>query len=322
MLNRIIAAALCIFLSSCFLTPGEFESYLAINKDGSYRFAYKGEMQLILPESGNLRAPRKPVFRPENEYCSVRINNETGEVEPLEYSAISAAEEVAEAAEVAAEAAKAAVDSIRTNEASLPLYSYESQLCNEEQLIERKKQQEERYQNRLAAHKKRIETLNPLFGGALPGDDSSMEKLAAKLESYAGWDSVKYTGNDVFQVSYNAEGMVSSGFTFPILADAAINLPFVQILPHKDGGYEVIAPGYGGSGSIVMLANLGRGAARDLAKQDIVTSKGTFTLTTDSDVLANNSQKGLRTEFGRKVIEWDVREGFASPRALIAGQGE
>lgn len=319
MLNRIIAAALCIFLSSCFLTPGEFESYLAINKDGSYRFAYKGEMQLILPASGDLRAPRKPVFRPENEYCRVRINNETGEVEPIEYRAIDAIDAIEQAA---AEAAEAAVDSIRTNDGSLPLYSYERRLCNEEQLIERKKQKEERYQNLLAAHKKRIEALNPLFGGALPGDDASMEKLAAKLENYAGWDSVTYTGNDVFQVSYNAEGLVSNGFTFPILADAAAILPFVQILPHKDGTYEVIAPGYGGSNSVVTLANLDRGASRSLAKQDIVTSKGTFTLTTDSDVLANNSQKGLRTEFGRKVIEWDVREGVASPRALIAGKSE
>lgn len=316
MLNRIIAAALCIFLSSCFLTPGEFESYLAINKDGSYRFAYKGEMQLILPASGDLRAPRKPVFRPENEYCRVRINNETGEVEPIGYSAFE------EAAEDAVEAAEAAFDSAKTNNRSLPLYSYERQLCNEEQLIERKKEKEERYQNRLAAHKKRIEALNPLFGGALPGDDASMEKLAAKLENYAGWDSVTYTGNDVFQVNYNAEGLVSNGFTFPILADAAAILPFVQILPHKDGTYEVIAPGYGGSNSVVTLASLDRGASRSLAQQDIVTSKGTFTLTTDSDVLANNSQKGLRTEFGRKVIEWDVREGFASPRALIAGQSE
>jgi hypothetical protein len=321
------------------LRPGEFESYLAINKDGSYRFAYKGEMQLILPESGDLRAPRKPVFRPENEYCRVRINNETGEVEPLplqnsaivevveiyeepteDNSSASEAESgivsAAQAAEAAVEAALAAADTPD------PLYSYERQLCNEEQLIERKKQQEDRYQNRLATHKKRIEALNPLFGGALPGDDASMEKLAAKLENYAGWDSVTYTGNDVFQVSYNAEGLVSNGFTFPILADAAAILPFVQILPHKDGTYEVIAPGYGGSSSVVTLASLDRGASASLAKQDIVTSKGTFTLTTDSDVLANNSQKGLRTEFGRKVIEWDVREGFASPRALIAGQSE
>lgn len=337
MLSRIIAAAAaCMLLASCFLVPGEFESYLAINTDGSYRFSYKGQIQLALLENGELRPPSKPEFRPEDQYCEARINNETGETEPYPlrrdtelprfyedeetlYAAETAAESAAEAAEQAIEDAAAASEN---DTRPVPEYRNVGAECTEEQLAYKKEQQDLAYQSRLGAYQERIAALNAVFGGAIPGDDASMEKLATKLESYAGWDSVEYKGNDIFQVSYSAEGIAANGFVFPVMADAGINLPFVQILPRKDGSFEVIAPGFGGKGNFDALTSFDNPRRRREGKEISVQTKGTFTLTTDGEVLSNNSQKGLRKEYGRRIIEWDVLEGLASPRALIGVAGD
>lgn len=331
MLSRIIAAAAaCILLASCFLTPGKFESYLAINGDGSYRFAYKGQIQLVLPENGDLKPPRKPEFIPEDQYCRVRINNETGETEPLpdryppaiaSAPPLPVADDNDNGLEAAAEAAAEAAESF-DDARYQPQYRYENSECTEEQLAYKKNQQDLAYQAQLSAYQERIAALNAIFGGAIPGDDASMKKLAAKLENYAGWDSVEYQGSNIFLVEYNAEGSAKQGFTFPVMADASINLPFVQILPRKDGSYEVIAPGFGGKGNFGILSSLDRGAARRMGKMDLLRAKGIFTLTTDGELLSNNSEKGMRKEYGRKVVDWDVTEGLASPRALIRPAGE
>ncbi|MEO1044519.1 MAG: hypothetical protein AAFX04_03670 [Pseudomonadota bacterium] len=314
MLIRIAATLLgCLLLAGCFLIPGEFEAYLAIDPDGRYRFAYKGQMQLVLPDDRELRPPKPRQFNPENEVCRRRINRKTGEIDNPE--ADNGGVELARdsiAVEVATERGE-----YDENGVYQPLYRYENRECTETELAKRKERVDLENQARQARYEERVAMLNALFGGTIPGDDASMEKLAEKLQGYAGWNSVAYQGNDIFMVDYSAEGQISGGFSFPQLPDAAISMPFVQILPKDEGRYEIIAPALGGKGSVAAFSALDKGMSRRMGEKAILKPSGSFTLTTSGELLANNSQNGYRSEYGRKIVEWTVIKGMESPRALI-----
>ncbi|WOE76302.1 hypothetical protein [Alterisphingorhabdus coralli] len=314
MLTRIIATfTACLLLTSCFLTPGEFEADLTLNDDGSYRFAYVGQIQLVLPER-EFRKPRTRPFDPNSVYCESRVNLETGEEEPI--SENDRVLEAQTAADAATEAAIAAAEGA-TVETPTPRYSYKGRECTDAELAEKRAEHDRRNAERLAEHEQRLKVLSSVFGGAVPGNDESMEKLAQKLEAYEGWNSVRYQGDDVFLVDYSVEGQVSSGFLFPQFPDTALNMPFVQIIPVKDGKYEIIAPAFGGSGTVATLSKLDRSYRRGLDEQAMLVPSGTFTIRTNGEVLANNNDQGRVRENGSNVIRWNVTEGLESPRALI-----
>ena len=61
-----------------------------------------------------------------------------------------------------------------------------------------------------AKKRKESEDMAKMFG--LPGlDDASNRAFAAKLTKYAGWRSVTYRGNGVFDVDYHFEGRADAG---------------------------------------------------------------------------------------------------------------
>ena len=65
-----------------------------------------------------------------------------------------------------------------------------------------------------------------MFG--LPGlDDASNRAFAAKLMKYAGWRSVTYRGNGVFDVDYHFDGRATQDFLFPALPDNDLIIPFI-----------------------------------------------------------------------------------------------
>ncbi|MEM1132056.1 MAG: hypothetical protein AAGH53_03890 [Pseudomonadota bacterium] len=306
MLTRITAAiAACLLLTSCFLTPGEFEADLTLNREGSYRFAYTGQIQLVLPER-EFRKPKIRPFNPDSVYCESQVNIETGEETPISGRGRKAITEVEEEAGAAAEDA---VEATR--------YSYKRRDCTEEELAEDKAEHERRNAQRIADYEQRIKVMSSIFGGAVPGNDESMEKLAKKLEGYEGWNSVRYQGDDIFLVDYVVEGQISGGFVFPQLPDSALNMPFVQIIPLKDSKYEIIAPAFGGSGTVATMSKLDRSFNRGLDEPSLLIPSGTFTIRTDGEVLANNNEQGRVREDGRNVVRWNVTEGVESPRTLI-----
>ena len=53
--------------------------------------------------------------------------------------------------------------------------------------------------------------------------------FAAKLMKYAGWRSVTYRGNGVFDVDYHFEGRATQDFLFPALPDNDLIIPFIAI---------------------------------------------------------------------------------------------
>lgn len=49
-LRAALAALACLTLSSCIFVPGRFESSLEVLSDGSFTYAYKGELVFLMPE--------------------------------------------------------------------------------------------------------------------------------------------------------------------------------------------------------------------------------------------------------------------------------
>ena len=179
--------------------------------------------------------------------------------------------------------------------------------CTKAEIAERKSAYQKKRQD--------SEQMAKMFG--LPGlDDASNRAFAAKLQKYAGWRSVAYRGNGVFDVDYHFEGRATQDFLFPALPDNNLIIPFVALRRRADGSVLVTAPAFTGGAGPMGAAAAGAG---DMGKGGPVSrAQGRFTVMTDGEILTNNSEDGPQpSQLGREV-HWDV--GPASnkvPETLI-----
>lgn len=168
--------------------------------------------------------------------------------------------------------------------------------CTKAEIAERK----------AAYEKKRQDAEQMAKALGVPGlDDQSNRAFAAKLSKYAGWRSVAYRGNGVFDVDYHFEGRATQDFLFPALPDNDLLIPFVAIRRRADGSVLVTAPAFtGGSGPIA--ARAGAAAASQMKGGPVSRAEGRFTVMTDGEILTNNSEDGPQpSQLGRQV-HWDV----------------
>jgi hypothetical protein len=143
-----------------------------------------------------------------------------------------------------------------------------------------------------------------VFG--LPGlDDESNRAFAAKLSKYAGWRSVAYRGNGVFDVDYHMEGRATQDFLFPALPDDNLLIPFVAIRRRADGSVLVTAPALtGGAGALG--AGIPGGDSADRKGMPVSRAQGRFTIITDGEILTNNSEDGPAPHPLGRQLHWDV----------------
>jgi hypothetical protein len=167
------------------------------------------------------------------------------------------------------------------------------------------------------AAKKRTdaEQMAKMFG--LPGlDDESNRAFAAKLMKFAGWRSVTYRGNGIFDVDYHMAGRATQDFLFPALPDNNLIIPFVALRRRADGSVLVTAPAFTGGAGPMGAAAAGAGG---MGKGGPVSrAAGRFTIITDGEILTNNSEEGAAPHAIGRQLHWDV--GAASnkiPEALI-----
>jgi hypothetical protein len=184
--------------------------------------------------------------------------------------------------------------------------------------IARQKSEFEKSQAELAAEKrKQAEQAAAMFG--LPGlDDASNRAFAAKLMKYAGWRSVTYRGNGVFDVDYHMQGRATQDFVFPALPDNDLLLPFIAIRRRADGSVLVTAPALTGGAGPLMERMAAAGAPGDTKTSMVSHAQGRFTVITDGEILTNNSEDGPSPSPMGRQVHWDV--GPASnkiPETLI-----
>jgi hypothetical protein len=171
------------------------------------------------------------------------------------------------------------------------------------ELAEAKKDYETQTAARAKTKREEAEQMAKMFG--LPGfDDESNRAFAAKLSKYAGYRSVTYRGNGVFDVDYHFVGSAKQDFVFPALPDNDFLIPFIAIRRRADGSVFVTAPEFvGGTGP---LGTRAAGLAGATKGSPISRADGRFTVTTDGEILTNNSEDGPSAGPRGREVHWDV----------------
>lgn len=126
--------------------------------------------------------------------------------------------------------------------------------------------------------------------------DAKFRALAEALRKEAGYRSVEYKGDGLFQIDYAIDGRLTHGFVWPYNADAEIIFPFLTVELRGQDGLRVKAPAFGKAGDANMP-----GADKVGDKRE-----GIFTLTTDAEIVSQNNEDGAKAAGLKRTITWKV----------------
>jgi hypothetical protein len=165
------------------------------------------------------------------------------------------------------------------------------------------------------------ESMKAMLGGIDPTDPRAAEDLAVRLRRQAGWRSVTYKGEGLFDVDFSISGRLNHDFSFPTIERFPMANAFVQIALRNDGTVRVDAPGYAAAMSGEPWRSMMAGAAASEAGKDgpqLPVVDGRFTVTTDGTVLANNTDEGPQKDAAGQRLDWTISvRSTAPPMALI-----
>lgn len=291
-------AAAALSLSGCFLVPGKFGADVDIRKAGDFNVAYKGEILFQMPDDmfGGKRETK--AWNDAFATCYASGRTSTDEYATAETRAVS----LEEPAESSGEDADSREVRCTPKQIASMRADYEGNL-------------------KAAAEKKAAEADNmaQLFGFNGAGDEAN-QKFAAALMKYEGWKSVTYRGKGVFDVDYRYSGKLTHDYIFPIFPKTDIIIPFVMIRKRADGSIAVSAPGLigGGMKALASRAKAMGQASGDKDMPDSLRTEGVFTITTDGEVLSNNTEDGPVNVPTGKAMKWEVNPVTERlPEALI-----
>jgi hypothetical protein len=135
--------------------------------------------------------------------------------------------------------------------------------------------------------------------------DEEYRKLAIELAKEAGYRSVEYRGNGIFYVDFALSGVLDHAFVYPYNQDNDIVLPWIAIELRGKDAVRVKAQGFARQkNEAAGLDGMGGGLSAGAEAADRM--EGTFTLTTDAEVISQNNEAGAETVGSEKVIAWKV----------------
>lgn len=283
--RRLIAAAtalgLSLLLAACLISPGKFTSTLDVRKDGRFTYTYTGEVFMLgLSKLAEMGRNTKAVFEPSTCYKDD---------------------------------------------------SMDERPCTKAELDKQKADWEDEQKAKVEKDKKDGEMAKAMFGGLDPADPKAAQEFADRLSRQAGWKSVTYKGDGLYQVDFAISGKLDHDFTFPTIERFPMANAFVTLVRRNDGSLRIDAPGFGPGSSAGGMSNFAQmaamGAAMDKAGKDgkdgdtppnMPQLDGTFTLTTDAEILANNTDEGPVAVTTGKKLEWRVTQRTTNaPTALV-----
>lgn len=128
--------------------------------------------------------------------------------------------------------------------------------------------------------------------------DAKFRAIAAALSKEAGYRSVTYKGDGVFDVDYAITGKLSYNFVYPYNMDAEAIFPFVVIELRGNSNVRMKAPGFAKDDD--QSGGMGGDSSKAASRLD-----GTFTLTTDAEIVSQNNEDGsTKLPDGRRQIQW------------------
>lgn len=141
-----------------------------------------------------------------------------------------------------------------------------------------------------------------------------IETLIAALSKEYGYRSITYAGDDRLIVDYRVSGRLTHGLVFPFNPDAEVLLPFLLIELRGKDSVRVKAPGFAADGQPGISAP-GMGSAPGKVNDRL---DGTFTLTTDGEIVSQNQENGAQTATnGREIIWRATPQTKDAPLAVI-----
>lgn len=199
--------------------------------------------------------------------------------------------------------------------------------CTAPELAEQKRLYDESAKAREATRQREAEQMKGFLAGIDPSDPRAAEEFAARLRKQAGWRSVVYKGDGLFVVDYALSGRLDHDLIFPTIERMAWVNAFVQVIRRQDGTVRIDAPGFsgqGGGGNPLMAMMSGMAGAAGAAATGASPSSpplpqldGSFTVTTDGTVLANNTEDGPQADPAGQKLTWPVTLRSIAPTALI-----
>ncbi|MEP5937480.1 MAG: hypothetical protein ABJ239_04065 [Erythrobacter sp.] len=267
-------------LTSCFISPGKFTSALDLKNDGSFAFTYDGEIFFLgLSELA-------------------KMGNSSAE-----FSASECYDDD----------------------------TFEERDCTEADLAQQRAEWKEQAERKAAKAEKDAKEMSALMGGIDPSDPEANEELRQLLLRQKGWNKVEAVGNGVFEVEFAAEGQLSHDLMFPVIEGFPSANMFVQVILREGNVVRVNAPGFsadndanpmgpmlGGMSELSGLAALSKGDPEGEEVPEAPVLDGTFTITTDGQILANNTDEGPANADGGSTLLWEIDSGTkAAPTALI-----
>ncbi|AMK24914.1 MULTISPECIES: hypothetical protein [unclassified Sphingobium] len=133
-------------------------------------------------------------------------------------------------------------------------------------------------------------------------DEQQMQAIAAALSKEKGFRSARYMGNHKFEIDYAISGKLTHAFLFPFNSDAQIVLPFVAVELRGEDRARMKAPGYSNGYDKSQNPMGGSSSGEDAAKA----LDGTFTLTTNTEIVSQNQEDGAQNVPQGKRIVWKV----------------
>ncbi len=219
--------------------------------------------------------------------------------------------------------------------APLPCYDDDAKerKCTAAEIAGQKKEWQDEQKAAADKAKKDADMAKTFLGGIDPSDPKAAEDLAARLRRQAGFRSVIYKGDGLFDVDFAISGQLDHDFVFPTIERFTMANSFVQLSRRSDGTVRVDAPGFApsaGGSPFTQLMQMGAamGASEaagkdgenggDKAGPKFPVPDGQFTLTTNGTILANNTDEGPQADPSGQRLTWQVNtRAAAAPMALV-----
>jgi hypothetical protein len=339
-------------LSGCLLAPGNFKSDLDVSRDGRFSFTYTGQIVVAGPRELMNRNAVSPVeaLTDVDYVCygemepKQKVDAETRKIfkrwEKTGGDACAEDRDKGRACWAADAAAAAAADAATavapasggdmvttTNAADAPdiveRRSIRSQMvarpCSTVEIADKKAERESVYKAAMMRQEEESQQIAAALGFDM-SDEKAMAAFGAVMAKQAGWRSVSYQGQGIYNVDYAINGNLDRDFVFPVFPKGEIVFPFVIVRKRADGSVQVNAPAFVRGGAGGMLNRYGRlagGMSQD-SLANIKTS-GIFTLTTNGNLLTNNTADGPTVTATGKALAWDVNGAEDRPPEALVG---